>query len=136
MKKLKTNPAIKRKQHADNINHPAHYTSRNIGHECIDITQYQTFCTGNAIKYLWRYKDKGNPVEDLEKARWYATIASTRHETINLNDQCNDTILSLITVTHGYESAVWTGLLQRNWRIVLSSLDMLIEESENETNTH
>lgn len=52
----------------DSVNHPDHYTGRSIGYECIDLTQCQTFCTGNAIKYLWRYQDKGKPLEDLEKA--------------------------------------------------------------------
>ena len=121
----------------DNIDHPSHYTGRNVGYECIDITQYQTFCAGNAIKYLWRYKDKGNPVEDLKKARWYATRASQRGEQINVAfGQCSDILLNLITVTYGYESVAWTGLLQRKWRIVLSALDMMIKESENDTSTH
>lgn len=120
----------------DNINHPAHYTDRGIGYECIDITQYQTFLVGNVIKYLWRHPLKGNPLEDLRKARWYAHKASMRHETVSLTDQCNDIILSFVTVTHGYESAAWTGLLQRNWSVVLSALDMMIEEGENDTNTH
>ena len=26
---------------------------------------------GNAIKYIWRAGDKGNEVEDLQKALWY-----------------------------------------------------------------
>lgn len=119
---------------ADNINHPAHYTGRGIGHECIDITQYQPFCTGNAIKYLWRYKDKGNPVEDLEKARWYATRALQRQERVNIAyGQCNDILLRLITVTHGYESSAWTGLLRQEWDIVLSAIDMMIKEYKNDT---
>lgn len=121
---------------ADNINHPAHYTGRDISYECIDITQYQTFLVGNVIKYLWRYPFKGNPPEDLRKARWYARRASTRHETVNLADQCGDILLNLVTVTHGYESAVWVCLLQCNWNGVLSALDMMIEESENNANTH
>lgn len=29
------------------------------------------FCAGNAIKYIARHMDKGKPIEDLEKARWY-----------------------------------------------------------------
>lgn len=120
-----------------NINHPKHYTGRNIGYECIDITQYQTFCTGNAIKYLWRYKNKGNPVEDLEKARWYAIRASQRQEQVHINDgQCSDILLKLITVTHGYESTAWTGLLQRNWLIVSTAIHMMIKEYENDTSTH
>lgn len=29
------------------------------------------FCAGNAIKYIARHEHKDNPLEDLEKARWY-----------------------------------------------------------------
>jgi hypothetical protein len=114
-----------------NVNHPSHYTSRDIGHECIDIAQYQTFCAGNAIKYLWRYKDKGNPVEDLKKAQWYALRASTRQEAIDLaSGQCNDILLRLISSTHGYESTAWLGFLRRDWRIILDAIDMMIEGGE------
>lgn len=60
----------------DNVNHPKHYTQGGI--ECIDALAAATInlkgieavCTANAIKYLWRWKQK-NGVEDLEKARWY-----------------------------------------------------------------
>lgn len=52
----------------DNIDHPVHYTDRNIGYECIVLTKHQDFCTGNVIKYLWRHKSKGQPIEDLKKA--------------------------------------------------------------------
>lgn len=121
----------------DTVNHPAHYTGRNIGYECIDITQYQTFCAGNAIKYLWRYKDKGNTVEDLKKARWYAIRASQRKEQVDIaHGQCGDILLSLITVTHGYESAAWTGLLQRNWHMVSAALHEMIKGYENDTDSH
>jgi malate/lactate dehydrogenase len=33
--------------------------------------EFQGYCKGNAMKYLWRYKYKGKPVEDLKKAQWY-----------------------------------------------------------------
>ena len=60
----------------NSINHPAHYTQGNI--ECIDAIEaavaglqgIEAVCTGNAIKYLWRWKYK-NGVEDLKKAVWY-----------------------------------------------------------------
>jgi hypothetical protein len=29
------------------------------------------FCLGNAIKYIWRAGGKGQPIEDLKKAKWY-----------------------------------------------------------------
>lgn len=55
---------------------PAYY--KRGGVECIDaihaavedLTGLEAFCTGNAMKYLWRWKYKGG-VEDLKKARWY-----------------------------------------------------------------
>lgn len=64
------------KANKDNVNHPSHYNQGGI--ECIDAIEASTaglegieaFCTGNALKYLWRWKHK-NGVEDLKKAIWY-----------------------------------------------------------------
>lgn len=61
---------------ADNVNHPAHYTQGGI--ECIDaitaattgLEGIEAVCTGNAIKYMWRWKHK-NGAEDVKKAIWY-----------------------------------------------------------------
>ena len=60
----------------DPVNHPAHYTQGGI--ECIDALKaatvglegIQAVCVANAIKYIWRFKDK-NGVRDLDKAIWY-----------------------------------------------------------------
>lgn len=120
----------------DTIDHPAHYTGRGIGYECIDITQHQNFCVGNAIKYLWRYQAKGKPLEDLEKARWYARRAMKNQETIDLEDRhCRTILRRLIETTVGYESAAWYGLLKNEWRIVLRSLDAMLERTGNDTQT-
>ena len=115
----------------DNINHPKHYTSRDIGHECIEIVQYQTFLVGNAIKYLWRYKDKENPTEDLRKARWYTHRASMKQEQVDLDiGYCRRILLRLVETTCGYESAVWYGLLKNEWHIVLDAIDAMIKEEQ------
>jgi len=58
------------------VNHPGHYNRGNI--EAIDaiesavagLTPEEAFSIGSAIKYLFRWKEKGG-VEDLHKARWY-----------------------------------------------------------------
>lgn len=119
---------------SNTIDHPEHYTSRDIGYECIDLAQYQTFCVGNAIKYLWRYKDKEKPIEDLRKARWYAARSSVMQETVdNKAGYCKTILLRLTDSTSGYECAAWLGLLWSKWYIVLSALDMLIEEAKNDT---
>lgn len=60
---------------SDSVNHPAHYTGGDI--ECIDAIKaalgerYEGYLQGNAMKYLWRYRLKGKPYEDLQKAAWY-----------------------------------------------------------------
>lgn len=36
-----------------------------------DMGDLESFCRGNAVKYLMRYKHKGTPVQDLEKAKVY-----------------------------------------------------------------
>ena len=53
------------------MNHPRHYTQHPSGVECIQVTEHMNFCLGNAVKYIWRAVEKGNMVEDLQKARWY-----------------------------------------------------------------
>lgn len=59
------------------VNHPNHYQSAS-GLEAIDVIAAMTdglngieACdTGNALKYLMRWKKK-NGIQDLEKAAWY-----------------------------------------------------------------
>ena len=55
---------------------PVYYKKGDV--ECIDALEAATsdlqgieaVCTANAIKYLWRWKQKEG-VESLQKARWY-----------------------------------------------------------------
>lgn len=61
----------------DIVNHPKHYNSSDahcsacgIHIECIDVTRHMNFNIGNAVKYLWRYKDKEGVIS-LKKAMWY-----------------------------------------------------------------
>jgi hypothetical protein len=49
-----------------------HYQKHPSGIECIQITQHETFNIGNVIKYIWRRNHKtSNPLQDLEKAKYY-----------------------------------------------------------------
>ena len=58
-------------QQYDSVDHPKHYTIHPSGVECIEISEHFNFCVGNAIKYLWRAGEKGDYVEQLQKAAWY-----------------------------------------------------------------
>ena len=59
----------------DNIN-PSHYQRE--GMECIEaieaavqnLSGAEAYATGSAIKYLWRWKEKGG-IDDLNKAKWF-----------------------------------------------------------------
>ena len=53
------------------VNHPAHYNAHPSGVEAIDFLEHMTFNGGNAAKYLYRHLEKGSPIPDLRKARWY-----------------------------------------------------------------
>lgn len=60
----------------DPVNRPSHYTRGGI--ECIDAIaasmepdEWAGFLKGQVLKYVWRYRLKGKPVEDLKKARYY-----------------------------------------------------------------
>ena len=61
----------------DKVNHPSHYKSE-TGLEAIDAIEaftfdlkgIEAFDTGNALKYICRWKKK-NGLEDLKKAQWY-----------------------------------------------------------------
>lgn len=55
----------------DPVNHPSHYTNHPSGIECIQVTEHMNFNLGNTVKYIWRNGEKGNPLQDLQKARWY-----------------------------------------------------------------
>jgi hypothetical protein len=60
---------------SDSVN-PNHYKQGKV--ECIDALEAATInltgsdavCTANAIKYLWRWKEKAGK-DDLLKAQWY-----------------------------------------------------------------
>lgn len=53
------------------VHHPAHYNAHPSGVECITVVEHMGFNLGNAMKYIWRADEKGNDLEDLEKAAWY-----------------------------------------------------------------
>lgn len=62
---------------SDNVKSPIHYCKGGL--ECIEAIKvavstitdpFEAYCTGNIIKYIWRWNDK-NGIEDLHKAMQY-----------------------------------------------------------------
>ena len=67
--------AVAPKLDVDMVNEPPHYKQGEV--ECIDgiksaLTEgeWRGYCKGNAIKYIWRERHKGQG-ESLAKAQWY-----------------------------------------------------------------
>lgn len=77
----------------DQVNSPKHYMGP---FECIELSSKYSFCAGNAIKYVWRHLQKGKPVQDLEKAKWYIDRLTANQEALHTVvvssdfDQSND----------------------------------------------
>ena len=66
----------KKKEDEDPVNNPSHYNMLDV--EAIDLIEmsmtkieFLGYLKGNALKYVIRYKHKGNPKEDLGKALRY-----------------------------------------------------------------
>lgn len=77
------------------VNHPSHYQSK-LGLEAIDVIEafcdglngIEAFCTGNALKYLCRWKSK-NGIEDLKKTEWYLQRLIRHIELVEANNKSN-----------------------------------------------
>ena len=60
----------------DNVNSPSHYKhgkkeTIDVIRDCMTGDEYHGYLKGNVLKYVSRYKFKGEPLEDLKKAQWY-----------------------------------------------------------------
>lgn len=70
----------------DPVNHPAHYGGKYETIDVIrDILQPETdaevgYYIGNVVKYISRYRKKGQPLQDLKKAKVYLSWAIRRLE--------------------------------------------------------
>lgn len=115
----------------DKVDHPPHYTVGSI--EVIELIEdwSLTFHGGNALKYILRSPYKGRPLEDLKKARWYATRASdvgwpthqprTHVPTVSLRRITEDWKLA------GGPVKALAGLRNGNWDAVLAAGEEMID---------
>lgn len=69
----------------DDVERPQHYGLGKV--ECIEAIEasmsheeYLGYLKGSALKYLWRYRYKGKPLQDLNKAQWYLNKLKEEHK--------------------------------------------------------
>lgn len=107
----------------DPIDHPRHYEQAHPGMECIDLTGSLSFPVGNMVKYVWRHRSKGKPVEDLRKALWYARYAADRQPAIRLDDAQTRVVAALVGQTDGWENLFWQSFRVADWPEMIRLLD-------------
>jgi len=79
----------------DAVNAPSHYRQGEV--ECIQAIKsalgdegFEAYCVGACIKYLWRYRHKGKPLEDVRKASYYLDRVVELLESRGVNEGCSD----------------------------------------------
>lgn len=117
---------------ADPVEHPAHYELSHPGLECIDLTVGMSFCMGNAVKYVWRYRSKNKPVEDLRKSLWYTHYAENRNEPVALTCRQLGIINALQhqSQTEQYEFQFWNALRFGDYPKMCRAIAMMIRLAE------
>ena len=60
----------------ENVNAPQHYLhgkkeTIDVINDCMTGDEFHGYLKGNILKYVSRYKFKGEPLQDLQKASWY-----------------------------------------------------------------
>ena len=97
----------------DVVNSPAHYNEKGV--ECIEAIEasmsaeeFQGYLKGNLMKYTWRYKYKGKPVEDLKKAEWYLKklIASVERPCYNSSSVVSKDDTAYVDIVRG-KTPLW-----------------------------
>ena len=67
----------------DPVNNPLHYNRKDIEairaiEASMDEEEFRGYLKGNTLKYIWRYRYKTHPVEDLEKAQYHLNLLIKR----------------------------------------------------------
>ena len=110
----------------DMVNNPPHYRDAS-GIECIEVTKYLGFLDGNSFKYLYRAGKKGDKIEDLEKAKWYAKQAKD----MGIGAITDATILTKIKLISMCRNSniAWAMyyLTKGNWEAVINYINKELE---------
>ena len=83
-------------QPSETVNHPSHYGG-DTPYEVIKVIEAwgldRNFCLANVVKYVARYDKKGDPVENLKKARFYLDYEIQKLENVKGESNCRELIL-------------------------------------------
>ncbi|WP_227430426.1 DUF3310 domain-containing protein [Psychrobacter sp. I-STPA6b] len=113
----------------DMVNHPPHYKDSS-GVECIEVTKHMGFCGGNCFKYLYRAGKKGDFIEDLKKAKWYAERAWIMQEVVP--DEAVKVIREVMRYREGNIYKAMSAIKSDLWadveRYIIAEIERLVDE--------
>ena len=113
----------------DMVNNPPHYQDAS-GIECIEVTKNLGFCDGNSFKYLYRAGQKGDYIEDLEKAKWYAKQAKDMGVGAITDQYIIRKIWKIAFYRKNYIGLAMLSIVDGSWDRVISYIDMVITNKE------
>lgn len=99
---------------------PKHYEHVS-GIQTIEVNRRMTFDSGNAFKYVLRHKDKGTPLQDLTKARWYIADAVNHKDRVFNSDEDRVEACKLLERMWLAEPDLWT----RTFFATLHEMDLV-----------
>ena len=109
----------------DNIN-PKHYKMKGLKFkdpECILFAGCMRFNLGNAFKYVWRAGEKGDAIEDLDKALWYLEKSYDTHlEDSKYVDDLQEIIRDTMVLFFDHLDFSECGEIGEKKRIILRSI--------------
>ena len=110
------------------VNNPPHYQDAS-GIECIEVTRYMGFCDGNSFKYLYRAGQKGDKIEDLEKAKWYAKQAKDMGIGAITDQDIIRKICKIAVCRKNYIMLAMHSMMNGYWESVISNIDRELENA-------
>ena len=113
--------------HADMVNHPAHYKDAS-GIECIEVTRLMRFCGGNSFKYIYRAGNKGDLIQDLEKAIFYAREAEKIGEITSM--AASQLIVKIAVRRSKFRGNAMESVKNSDWSSVVGWLEFEINETK------
>lgn len=114
----------------DLVNHPSHYTDGPF--ECDLLTKQLDFNAGCMVKYLYRYKTKGDPIMDLSKAYWYSQNLDVEwtSKLIGINFDITKKLAILRQENWADAKDVWDDLLTGDYASLSPDINKLLSTVE------
>ena len=110
----------------DMVNNPPHYQDAS-GIECIEVTRHMGFCDGNCFKYLYRAGKKGDAIEDLEKAKWYAKQAKDMGDYAISDRELIRKIWKIALYRKNHIALAMHSIVDGSWEAVINYIDKELE---------